>query len=87
MFVLENYPGTILVDTPPRSEAWSPTQQHAQVAATITMGALSHAPDADVKSGAAGHRDRKQTDLSITRSTIGSIQSVANDATSPRDEQ
>jgi hypothetical protein len=47
---LKNYPGTILVDTAPRSEAWSPTQQHAQVAATITMGALSHAPDADVKS-------------------------------------
>jgi hypothetical protein len=50
LFVLENYPGTILVDTAPRSEAWSPTQQHAQIEAAITMGALSHAPDGDVKS-------------------------------------
>jgi hypothetical protein len=48
-FVRENYSGTTCTDAARRSEASSPTQQHAQVEVANTMKALSHAAARGVK--------------------------------------
>jgi hypothetical protein len=49
---VENYAGTILMDTARRSEAWAPAQQHAQVDIANIVSRLSHAAKDGVKTTA-----------------------------------
>jgi hypothetical protein len=80
-FVLENYAGTTCKDTARRSEASSPTQQHAQVDLANTMKALSHAAARGVKRAPSCVASLKDADRPGVSGCFASCLSRRPDAT------